>query len=160
MINSNSCCFTFLSDTQPQLQVQILLELSEKEKNLVLKREVTIQSAGKLTEDLTVSISIWPNVSNENFLPCYDGTGGKLSPGPAAAYRFAGRTAPDGIRLGLPMVTSIGDTPKERITIVADPYFSTLFTNNTVNGNIPGRSVLRTVLKKRTDPDHFSQWYP
>jgi hypothetical protein len=145
-----SCTLIFRPAALPAIEVHLFLDLRRgKNDSLVLRREVTLASQKKLTADLTFKLPLWPRLSSKTWLPLFGGTGGTLGNRAGCAYKFAGALPADGVRLSIPMVSGAGGGISPRVTIAADPYFSTLFTPENVAWTYPKRVGLDDRLEKR-----------
>jgi len=121
-------CFAYETESPPSLKIEILYRTGSAQESARLTREVTVSSPVKLDSDLTVRIPLAPfRLSDKTWLPCKNGVGAPLENEKTAAYEFAGVLRSDGVPLAVPMVSFESKELGERCTIVADPYFSTLF---------------------------------
>ena len=147
----HGCTFTYQPAAMPAITVQLHVAVRQgREGSLVLSREIDIQSSRKLAADLSVKLPLWPALGSDAWLPLFDGTGGTLGDRSACAYRFAGALPTDGVRLAIPMVSNGGGKLAPRVTIATDPYFSTLFTRQSVEWTYPKHIGLEDNPEKRT----------
>jgi hypothetical protein len=145
------CTLAYHLATTPAINVRLSIGLHRgKGASLVVGRELTVESAGKLAADLIVKLPLWPSLGRDTWLPLFNGTAGKLGDQTACAYRFAGALPADGVRLSIPMVSSSGGSVAPRATVATDPYFSSLFTRKSVEWTYPKRVGLEDPAEKRT----------
>ena len=135
----------------PAIAVQLHVAVRQgREGLLVLSRQIGIQSSQKLAADLSVKLPLWPALGSDTWLPLFNGTAGRLGDRAACAYRFAGTLPADGVRLAIPMVSAVGGKLGPRVTIATDPYYSTLFTRQSVEWTYPKRVGLEGGAETRT----------
>jgi hypothetical protein len=146
----SECTFVYQLSTTPAVTVHFAIQLRRgKENAVVLSREVTVESREKLAEDLTVKLPLWPSLVGDCWLPLFNGTAGTLGTQPAA-YAFAGALPADGVRLSIPMISTTAAGISPRVTMVTDPYYSTLWTRDSVEWKYPKQVGLENGSEKRT----------
>jgi hypothetical protein len=109
------------------LRLQVRLKLSHHGNRVVLTREVNLEGPVPLGADLTVRVPLGPfRLPPGTWLPLKNGLGGKLESARRAAYHLAGFADTNAVSLAIPLASfGRGDRPN-RVTLMTDPYFSTL----------------------------------
>ncbi len=163
--------FVYGLSFSPPLRVELVYRLTSDGGSATLSREVDLSSPfprAKFAADLTVRVPLAPfSLPAETWLPRKDGVGGVLGADKRAAYRFAGTIRADGVPLALPMVSFAG-FGNSRVTVAADPYFSTLFSSDAVEWTYPASVGLESgpesrsvslILHEGTPADAVAQFY-
>ncbi len=156
----NGIRFVFSVNNLP-LEVELTYRLRPGQGAVVFSREIALRSDSPLARDIMVKIALDPlALPDETWLPLKNGLGSKLGSAGAALYRFAGAAPAANISLAVPMVTFPAIPLSERCTVVADPYYSTLFTGNSVEWTYPKAVGLENKLERRSISAVFHQGDP
>lgn len=136
--------------TAADLRGELRLRSERRGNAVILRRQWRLRSTQALRADLSAVANLWPTpLPPTTWLPLENGTGDWLGAAAAAEYFSAGRTpptrAPGPLKtLGLPLVSHpLSATPTrarehERVTWLADPWFSTRFEGTDVQWEYPG----------------------
>ncbi len=148
----NACSFFYTCGPNDKAELCLAYSLqASPSKSMALERRLTISCDTPLENDLTVHLPLWQPLGNETWLPRDNGTREVLGTREAAVYQFAGKLPKDGVKLALPLVSQKAPGNAGRITVAADPQFSTLFTRNDLQWTYPkevgleGKSEQRVV---------------
>jgi hypothetical protein len=147
--------------TQPWVDLVVTTTFRKEAGLVVLRRELEISAAGKLLEDLTVRLPQLPfEFTEKTWLPLKDGRGVDFGAQRQAVYRFSGAAPATGHRLALPLMTFQASEPWGRVTVIADPYFSTVFKRDTVEWTYPKAIGLADPVEKRSVATVFQKGPP
>lgn len=123
--NRNSVEFRYQVPGVPGLVVNLKYRLQPQRGNLVLRREIILQSSDALPEDLTVRLPLGLSSDPEGFLlPGQQGDWIRLDPGRGAKFRSAGEADSQGDRIALPVITYTNASPASRVSVYSDAFFS------------------------------------
>ena len=153
---------TYALATQPPIQVELAVRVkSGPQGEADYSRVLTLRSRGKLKDDLVVKLPLWPILNPKTWLPGFEGMEKALGESPAAAYASAGALPVNkGTRLAIPMVSTPRAPDGQRVTITADPYFSTLFTRDAVQWTYPKKAGLENGVESRAIDTIFHSGTP
>ena len=156
----------------PKLRVELVYRMTQPGKSVRLEREVNLISSDapaspsssslkKLGADLTVRVPLAPfRLTSETWLPLKNGVGRAMANDKRAMYRFAGTLRSDGIPLAIPMVSFIAKEFSDRVTIAMDPYYSALFTGDSVEWTYPKAVGLENGRESRSVAAFFQSGAP
>ena len=151
----------FTAATEPRLELAMTDTLRKEGSFVVLQRDLEITAEGKLQEDLTVRLPLLPfELPDTTWLPLKDGRGLELGAQSQAVYRFAGVAPAEGLRLALPLISLQAPKPWDRVTVLADPYFSMTFRRDTLEWTYPRAVGLADQFEKRSVATVFHQGSP
>ncbi len=151
--------FDYRWQEAPGLEAIIQHKLSKSHGAVIWTREFELRGETKMASDLTVSLQSWPRaLPSDTWLPLLNGTGAELGTNSGAAFRFAGGLPGKGTLLALPMVSLPEPNPPlharrpstGRIMVASDPYFSILFSSNTVQWTYLTKAGLENGCERRT----------
>ena len=151
-IQSQKSRSTYSDGKIADLKIELIAEVSYIRTNKVVKYEIEISSAGKLTKDLGVSFPVKALGNFDHILmPLKNGTiceRDKLSGLKIASYRCAGIPEKYSNDLAIPVIiTIIGE---KGTAIYTDPYFTSLFETGTIKWSYPKKVGLEDQIEKRT----------
>ena len=145
--------FSYVVATDPLLRVDIEYTLKEINGATVLGRVVNIQKpATNISLDLRVEVPILPALLVANtWLPLRNGTVGTVGNDDAWTGVYNCTTKSSGTSdLAVPLVTfPNSDLGGKRVTVMTDPYFSSIFTKNSVHWTYPSLVGLTDEVEKR-----------
>lgn len=131
-------CFVYETESPPSFKIKIVYRTGLEQESTWLTRELTISCLAKLDSDLTIRVPLAPvSLPDETWLPLKNGVGTTVGKRKAAAYQFAGALRSDAVHLAIPMVSFDFKRLGVRCTIVADPYFSTMFDRDFIEWTYP-----------------------
>ncbi len=148
--HDNGLLFAYEPIKSPSLLVEIDHRLECKNELFIYSREIKLKSKDKLHHDLMVAVPLQPfELPNTAWLPLKNGTATSLDTARFAAYQFAGALPAKGISLAIPMVSFTSELLAQRCTIVTDPYYSSLFSRNSVEWTYPAKVGLENGNESR-----------
>lgn len=134
--------FDYEFRSEPRITGELRVRTERRANAVVLRRIWRLRAEQAIASDLTLSASVWPqSFPAASWLPAEDGTGREWGSITAAVYHAAGRTPGTAVathRLALPLVTFPARPLAPRVTIFADPWFSTRFEGSQVAWEYPG----------------------
>ncbi len=150
-----------------RLRVELIFHLTPAGKSVSLARELILtapaSSAGapasqpqppslaRFGADLTVRLPIAPfKLGPETWLPLKNGLGQAMADARQAAYRFAGVLRSDGVALAIPMVSLVSKEFADRVTLSLDPYYSVLFSRDSIEWTYPASIGLENGRESRS----------
>jgi hypothetical protein len=179
--------FLYEVASTPKLQVEVVYRMTQTGKSVGLVREINLTSPGasatpaapasqaapasmtKFGADLTVRMPLAPfRLAPETWLPLKNGVGRAMANDKQAMYRFAGALRSDGVPLAIPMVSFVSKEFSDRVTVAMDPYYSALFSGDSVEWTYPesvglenGREsrFLAVLFHSGTPDDAMAEFY-
>jgi hypothetical protein len=152
--------FVYELPFSPRLQVELIYRLAGSGPAVRLERDVHLASPVppsnpaslvKFGADLTVRLSLFPfRLKPETWLPLKSGLGKPLGDAEQAAYRFAGVLRNGGVSLAIPMASLAAKPLADRMTLSLDPYYSALFSGDSVEWTYPASVGLENGRESRT----------
>ncbi len=148
--HKNRLLFVYKPAKSPSLSVEIAHGLECKNEIVIYRREIELKSKDELQHDLTVTLPLQPfELPDSTWLPLKNGVGASMDTSGLAGYHLAGKLPAKGISLAIPMVSFASEPLAPRCTIVTDPYFSTLFSRNSVEWTYPAKVGLENGVESR-----------
>ncbi len=163
--------FRYRLETEPSVEVEVETSVAVYGRSgLILRREVVLRCGEQLNGPVTVRLTALPEGLGRRWLPLKNGVGRWTTNGTSEppVYLLAGPVPAKGQRLALPLVGAAATEGKLDSTIMADPFFSTVFAGDTVAWTHPAdpglengeeRHVTLTVLGAHKPEEAMDTFY-